>query len=196
VSSFRNLTWEVNWYRHSELEGALLLGKVARAADGPALIHKLTQHCADEARHAWLWCETQRELGLPAVRIYRGYQSFYTELSGVPASLPEVLALTHVFEHRVDRRFREALERPGLPDPVRRTLRRLLRDERRHLDWVAEWLRAHPEGAALLRRFYEIDEAVYRLLAPYAERIWEVPGLGVELEAEEGVPEAMTTAAS
>jgi hypothetical protein len=185
VSARRNLTWEVSWYRQSELEGALLLGKVARAADSARLIRELTRHCADEARHAWLWAQTQEALGLPAVRIYRSYQSFYAERA-VPSGLPEVLALTHVFERRVDRRFRELLERPGLPAPLRVTLRRLLRDERRHLDWVGAWLRARPDGPALLERYGAVDEEVYRQLAPFAERIWEIPGLGIELEAEDG----------
>ena len=47
-----NLAWKLNWYRQSELEGALLLGRLVRQADDPELIARLTKHCADEARHA------------------------------------------------------------------------------------------------------------------------------------------------
>ena len=30
--NLRSLTWKLNWYRQSELEGALLLGKMIRTA--------------------------------------------------------------------------------------------------------------------------------------------------------------------
>ena len=63
----RSLCWRLNWYRQSELEGALLLGRLARHVDDPYLVHQLTKHCADEARHAWLWQRTLTGLFLPAV---------------------------------------------------------------------------------------------------------------------------------
>ncbi len=46
------LAWKLNWYRQSELEGALILGKLVRVVDCPELVLRLTEHCADEARHA------------------------------------------------------------------------------------------------------------------------------------------------
>ena len=177
----RNLCWKLNWYRHSELEGALLLGKVVRATDDPDLILALTRHSAEEARHAWLWAQTIHELGMPAVQIFRSYQSFYAEQAAFPLGLKQVLALTHVFERRVHRIFSEELADQSLPPPVRRTLRILIQDEERHLDWVARWLERQPDAADLLRRFYDVDEKVYSFLAPYTERVWEIPGLGKEL---------------
>src|SRR5580704_13538086 len=101
----RKLAWKLNWYRHSELEGAMLLGRALRAATDPALIRSLTRHCADEARHSLLWSETIATLQLPYVRIFRSYQSFYAADGAMPSTLAEVLALTHVFEHRVDATF-------------------------------------------------------------------------------------------
>ena len=54
----RSLYWRLNWYRQSELDGALLLGRMVRHVTDPYLVRQLTQHCADEARHAWQWART------------------------------------------------------------------------------------------------------------------------------------------
>ena len=115
----RNLAWRLNWYRQSELEGALLPGRIIRQARDPYLIGQLTRHCADEAR-PWLWERTLLRLGLPAVRIFRSYQSFYLDDTGLPGSIEEVLALTHVFEHRVHAQFTEELNQPGTAAIVER----------------------------------------------------------------------------
>jgi hypothetical protein len=178
----RTLAWKLNWYRQSELEGALLLGKLVRAADDPFLVGALTRHCADEARHACLWADTIEALALPTVRIFRSYQSFYAPRGGIPGSVGEALALTHAFEKRVWKQFHEEGGQPDVPEAVRATLRTLLEDERLHLDWVRHWLQTTPDGPALVRRFEEIDEQVYAQLAPLEERLWEVPGLGEELQ--------------
>jgi hypothetical protein len=181
MSFRRNLTWKLNWYRQSELDGALLLGRIVRQASDPYLIYQLTKHCADEARHAWLWEMALSTLNLNAVRINRSYQSFYFEETGPPQSLPEVLCLTHIFEHRVHRQFTEELTDPRLPDPARRTLRVLLKDEEGHLDWIASWLAAHAGAERILARYRQADERVYHRLLPYRERIWDIGGLGEEL---------------
>jgi hypothetical protein len=178
--NLRNLTWKLNWYRQSELEGALLLGRMIRVVDDAALVLPLTRHCADEARHACLWAECADQLGLPVVRVFRSYQSFYTQHGGVPGNVLEALALTHVFEKRVWRQFQKELNEPGLPLAVSACLRTLLHDEKQHLDWVRQWLNQRAEGADLLDRFAAIDEQVHASLTPFAERIWEIPGLGEE----------------
>jgi tRNA isopentenyl-2-thiomethyl-A-37 hydroxylase MiaE len=179
----RNLTWKLNWYRHSELEGALLLGRVVRAATDAQLVMSLTRHCADEARHGWLWARTIEKLNLPTVQIYRSYQSFYLRSGNMPASLPDVLALTHVFEKRVDEEFRRELQDPHLPDPAAQTFRTLLADEQDHLDWVGRWLAGHPDGSKLVEKYQRIDREVYEELLPYRDRVWAVPDLGRELPA-------------
>jgi hypothetical protein len=81
----RNLTekalaWKLNWFRQSELEGALLLGKMVRTTTDPWLIEQLTKHCSEEAVHSRLWSEVIKELELPQIRILRSYQSFYISL--------------------------------------------------------------------------------------------------------------------
>lgn len=177
----RSLAWRLNWYRQSELEGALLLGRMIRHATDPYLVGRLTRHSADEARHAWLWARSIERLDLPTVQIRRSYQSFYLDEISAPRGLADVLALTHVFEHRVDRHFTSELTQPGLPAAVRRTLSVLIREEQGHLDWIGRWLAARPESEAILERYRKADERVARRLAPYRERLWDVAGLGEEL---------------
>ena len=78
----RNLGWRLNWYRQSELEGALLLGRMVRAANDSFLVQRLTRHAADEARHAAIWADAIAEAGLPVIRIFRSYQSLYGDHGG------------------------------------------------------------------------------------------------------------------
>jgi tRNA isopentenyl-2-thiomethyl-A-37 hydroxylase MiaE len=179
----RALAWLLNWYRQSELEGALLLGRMVRHAQDPALLAELTRHAADEARHAWLWQRTIAQLDLAAIRIDRSYQSFYVADGVMPQTLADVLALTHVFERRVDVEFAEQLGDPDLPEVVRRTFRALLRDEQRHLGWIGAWLQERPEPRLLVDRYSEVDRVVARRLRPFRDCLWTVPGLGTELEA-------------
>ena len=177
----RSVAWRLNWYRQSELEGALLLGRMIRHVTDPYLVARLTRHSADEARHALLWARTLEQLDLPVVQIRRSYQSFYLDEISAPRGLAEMLAMTHVFEHRVDHHFTIELTRARLPAAVRHTIRVLLRDEQAHLDWIGRWLAARPDAPAMLARYRAADERVARRLAPFRERLWDVPGLGVEL---------------
>jgi len=179
----RALAWLLNWYRQSELDGALLLGRMVRHARDATVLAELTRHAADEARHAWLWQRTIGELNLAPVRIFRGYQSFYVDEGVTPQHMSEVLALTHVFEQRVDREFADQLTRRGLPDPVVRTFKALLRDEQRHLGWIAAWLASHPETDDLVARYRDVDSRVAERLRPFHDHLWDVPGLGEELVA-------------
>ena len=117
------------------------------------------------------------------MRIHRSYQSFYATEGAAPQRLAEVLALTHVFERRVDREFSEQLGDPELPEAVHRTFRALLRDEQRHLDWIALWLRERPEHQPLVDRYSAIDARVASTLRPYRDCLWNIPGLGEELTA-------------
>jgi hypothetical protein len=177
----RSLYWRLNWYRQSELEGALLLGRMVRHVRDPYLVGRLTRHCADEARHAWLWTRTLDTLGLPSVRIRRSYQSFYLDEISAPRTMTEVLALTHIFEHRVDRHFTDELGRRDLPEAARRTFEALLRDEQEHLDWICGWLSTQPAAGAILDRYRSADERVVQRLTPYGDRLWDIDGLGEEL---------------
>jgi hypothetical protein len=176
----RSLYWRLNWYRQSELEGALLLGRLSRRVSDPYLVHRLTGHCADESRHALVWARTLEAVQFPIVRILRSYQSFYTDETSTPRTTVEVLALTHVFERRVHAHFTDELRHDYWPLPVRRAFRTLLKDEEGHLDWIARWLPAQPGADAILDRYVRADERVVARLTPYGDRLWDVPGLGEE----------------
>ena len=177
----RNLAWKLNWYRQSELEGSLLLGRMVRVAGNGELIARLMKHCADEARHGELWSACIRELGLPYIRIHRSYQSFFLEHGGTPTSLTEVLAFTQVFERRVHKGFTDELAAPGLPAPARATFEIMIHDEKEHLEWVHHWLKPLPEAPALLKKYIEIDNILYARLMPLLSHLWDIPGLGEEL---------------
>jgi hypothetical protein len=119
------------------------------------------------------------------VRVFRSYQSFYQDETEPPALTVEILALTHIFEQRVHRRFTEESRQPGLPQVVLRTYNAMLRDEQRHLDWVSHWLASCNDAEKHLERYRRADERVYRRLTPYADRIWDIPGLGEEMTSED-----------
>ena len=58
-----NDLWILSYYRESELAGGLVMGRLARETDDDDLRVHLTEHCAEEAHHAWLWTETILKVG-------------------------------------------------------------------------------------------------------------------------------------
>jgi rubrerythrin len=181
--AIRNLAWKLNWYRQSELEGALLLGRMVGTVEDHELILRLTRHATEEAEHSRIWADVIEELELPSVRIFHSYQSFYLRHGGAPATLVDVLAFTHIFEQRVHRRFHEELRRPDTPPTACGAFQRMIQDEKDHLAWVAEWLGTQPEARATLCRYAAIDREVFAELQPYEDCLWKIPGLGRECAA-------------
>jgi hypothetical protein len=177
----RLLAWKLNWWRQSELEGALLLGRLVAHVSDAELCCRLTRHCAEEAEHSRLWTEVLAELALPHVRIHRSYQAFFLEHTDAPRTLVEVLAFTQVFEKRVHRHFHEELRELHTPAAARRAYERMIQDEKRHLAWVAAWLARRDEADEHLQRFELADRAVSAAIAPFVDRLWEIPGLGTEV---------------
>jgi hypothetical protein len=180
----RNLAWKLNWWRQSELEGSLLLGRMVSIVDSEELCARLTRHCAEEARHSQLWANALSELGLPHVRIRRSYQSFYLRHTGAPGSLLEVLAFTQIFERRVHRRFHEEVRDPKTPPEAVRAYLQMMEDEKNHLAWVANWLNGQSDAPRELKRFGAVDRLVFAELLPWQDRLWEIPHLGVEAGKE------------
>ncbi len=184
VDARHNLAWKLNWFRQSELEGSLLLGRMVGAVEDPHLVQRLTGHCAEEAEHSRIWAAVIQQLELPVIRIFRSYQSFYLRHSGPPATLIDVLCFTQIFERRVHRRFHEEMAAPGLPEPARLAFAKMIEDERDHLGWVAAWLKRQPEGDDGLRRYATIDRQVFVELQPFEHCLWRIPGLGRERSEE------------
>src|SRR5687767_12476569 len=148
-----NLAIKLNWYRQSELEGSLTLGRLTGRVSDPHLIFRLTRHCAEEAEHSRIWADTITALGLPVIRIRRSYQSFYLNHGAAPASVLEVLCFTQIFERSVHRRFTAELRDAATPAAARAACKKMIEDERDHLGWVAAWLRTQADARSCLRHY-------------------------------------------
>lgn len=166
----------LNFYRASELHGGLILGQLVRRARGAALLTHLTRHSAEEVNHALLWTETIVAVGGQPTPTSDTWQARFASTAGPMTSLCEVLAVTQVFERTVCRHFTAHLRRGGTHPKVRATLRRMLEEEKYHLNWVAHWLKDEEARRgevvpALMRRYAEIDATIYRqLLVDYEWR--------------------------
>jgi hypothetical protein len=172
-----NERWLLSFYRESELTGALFFGRVARTVRGP-LQADLTQHFADESAHTAYWTRCLADLDLRAARLGYAYQDQYLAMVGAPASLMEVMAITHVFEKRAIGMYRRHLRRPGVHPAITATIERIMRDERWHVSYVKAALEAMGRElgadnvAAALRRYAAADEEIYaRTLVELGERL-------------------------
>jgi acyl carrier protein len=177
-----NELWLLSYYRESELAGALLMGRLARETDDDELRVRLTEHCAEEARHAWAWTETILKVGGTPLRVSETYQSRYHAAVGNPSNLLEVLALTQIFERRVVRHFKAHLSWRGTHPEVARTLQQLIDEEVGHIRWVKDRLDAHAalHGESVVKdmldRFHRIDDQVYNELRQFAQCFEQIAG--------------------
>jgi rubrerythrin len=156
-----------SYYRDAELRGSNLIYRLLRILDDPESQVLLSEHLADETRHAWLWTERIRELGGSPLPIVDGYQVRIGRRAGVPRSAVELLALTVVVEQRALRRYQEHLKRDGIPERTLEVLRSVTRDEGWHIDWVRKKARelaaagGEPElFDRLLEKYRGIDHEV------------------------------------
>lgn len=93
--------WLLNFYRNSELHGALLMGRLARTLSDSALLVEMTTHCATEARHAAMLSRTIATAGGRLDPSIAPIQEHYSTEGGVPGTLLEVLVLSETLERRV-----------------------------------------------------------------------------------------------
>ena len=177
-----NELWLLSYYRESELAGSLLMGRLAHETDDDDLRVRLTEHCAEEARHAWAWTECILKVGGTPKKVRETYQSRYHAAVGNPTNLLEVLALTQIFERRVVRHFRAHMSWPGTHPEVKRTLQQLIEEDAGHIRWVKDRLDAYEAANGetvvkeMMERFKRIDEEVYNGLKQYADRFEQVVG--------------------
>jgi len=180
VEISENDLWILSYYRESELAGGLIMGRLARETDDDDLRVHLTEHCAEEANHAWLWTQTILKVGGTPKRVAETYQTRYYAEIGMPASLLEILTLTQVFERRVIRHFRAHMKWPGTHPAILETLQRMIDDEVGHISWVKDRLDRYAEekGDAVvtetMRRFTEVDERVYEAAMRYRDNAREL----------------------
>jgi rubrerythrin len=156
-----------SYYRDAELRGANLLFLLLRVLDDPQSQIALSEHLADETRHAWLWTQLIREVGGAPVPIEDGYQVRIGKRAGRPRRAVELLALTVVVEQRALRRYQQHLKRSDVPERTRAVLRAVTQDEAWHIDWVRDKARelAARDGVPdvfdeLLHKYREIDREV------------------------------------
>lgn len=173
-----NDLWLLSLYRASEIDGSLFFGRLAKVMRPGRIQIDMTKHFADEAQHAWYWTKCIEELGSRPLKLGEAYQDRYVSVTGVPANLMEVLAITQVFEKRVVEQYAMHLRVRDLLPAVARTLERIMDDERWHLSWVKKALRSlepeygREEIQATIRRFREGDRDVYeRATREHAERL-------------------------
>jgi bacterioferritin (cytochrome b1) len=159
--------WILNFYRNSELHGALLMGRLARTLSDTELLVRVTQHCATEARHAALLSETIAELGGRIDPHVTTVQERYSAKGGVPTALVNLLVLSEVLEHRVLHTYRAHVERADSHPIVQRTLRAILHEMEEehggeHAGWIEHVLEREPRALveAAERKWHAIDAAV------------------------------------
>jgi acyl carrier protein len=196
VEISENDLWILSYYRESELAGGLIMGRLARETDDDDLRVHLTEHCAEETHHAWLWTQTILKVGGTPKRVAETYQTRYYAEIGMPVSLLEILTLTQVFERRVVRHFRAHLKWPNTHPAVAETLQRMIEDEVGHISWVKDRLDryAAERGEALvadtMRRFTEVDERVYEAAMRYRDNARELLDPSLRPPASSKSPDA------
>ncbi len=170
-----------SYYRDAELRGSNLIYRLLRILDDDESQMLLSEHLADETRHAWLWTERIREMGSAPVRVTDGYQVRIGKRAGLPRNPIDLLALTVVVEQRALKRYQEHLKRERVPERTLEVLRAVSQDEGWHIDWVrkkgrelAEQVGEPERFDASLQRFRDIDREVWSEMEGM-ERSWAIP---------------------
>ncbi len=176
--SFQYEVLAYSYYRDAELRGSNLIYRLLRILPDDESQILLSEHLADETRHAWLWTERIKELGAAPVPITDGYQVRIGKRAGLPRHPVDLLALTVVVEQRALKRYVEHLKRDDVPERTQEVLRAVSKDEGWHIDWVRKKGRdiaieqGDPERfEEALERYRMIDREVWAELEDL-ESVW------------------------
>jgi bacterioferritin (cytochrome b1) len=163
-----------SYYRDAELRGSNLIYRMLRMLPDAESQLLLSEHLADETRHAWLWTKRIKALGAAPLPIEDGYQVRIGKRAGIPRHPIELLALTVVVEQRALKRYHEHLNRPGVDPETLEVLRAVSQDEGWHIEWIRkkgrELAAAAGEPArfdAAIERFRAIDREVWAELEAF-----------------------------
>ena len=148
-----------SYYRNAEQHGSNLLFRLLRHLDDPDAQIALSQHLADETRHAWLWTERIIRAGAKPLVVCDGYQTRMGRLAGMPRDVIDLLALTVVVEQRALRRYQQHLRRPNVDEDTQAVLRSVTKDEAWHIDWIRKLGRSMAQEQGVSARF---DDAIAR----------------------------------
>ena len=161
-----------SYYRDAELRGSNLIYRLLRILKDDESQMLLSEHLADETRHAWLWTERIKECGAAPVPVDDGYQVRIGKRAGFPRNPVDLLALTVVVEQRALKRYHEHMKRDTVPERTLEVLRAVSKDEGWHIDWIRRKGREIAEEAgeperfeAALDRFRGIDSEVWAELS-------------------------------
>ena len=159
--------WLVNFYRNSELHGALLMGRLARTVSGDGLLVEMTAHCATEARHAAM---LSRAIAAAGGRLDPGIspiQERYAAEGGVPGALVDILVLSETLEVRVRDSYHRHFAREASHPEVAETLASIVAEMEakhgaEHAGWIERALGGmDPRAVAKARRKWrDVDRRV------------------------------------
>ena len=159
--------WLLNFYRNSELHGALLMGRLARTVTDDALLVEMTAHCATEARHAAMLSRTIASAGGRLDPSIPPIQEHYSRDGGVPGTLLEVLVLSETLERRVRESYHRHLEQESPHPAAAETLGAIVHEmEARHGAEHAGWIEVAlarmdaSDVQAARRKWQAVDEGV------------------------------------
>ena len=176
-----NERWLLSFYRTSEISGSLFFGRLAKSLKPGEIQHDMTKHYADEAMHAWYWTDCLGKLGVDPIELGDAYQDQYLAAAGMPVNLMEILAITQVFERRVINQYAVHSRVEGINELVKRTLERIVEDEKWHIRWIRDALKTmEPEYGkdtidATIERFLQADREVYeKTVLEHEERVKEL----------------------
>jgi hypothetical protein len=175
--------WLLNFYRNSELHGALLMGRLARTVGDNTLLIETTAHCATEARHAAMLSKAIAAAGGTLDPAIEPIQDHYSREGGVPSTLLDVLVLSETLERRVRDSYHRHLARESPHPAAAETLGAIVAEMEakhgaEHAGWIDQALdrldRAEVERAR--EKWQAVDRAVGdRLLRSLDERFGSGP---------------------
>ncbi len=170
------------FYRNAEQHGANLLFRLLKHLDDPDAQAMLSQHLAEETKHAWMWTDRILRAGYKPMVIADGYQTRIGRAAGIPRDVVDLLALTVVVEQRAMRRYQRHLGRKNLDADTEQVLREVTKDEAWHIDWIRKHGRELAEQRGTPERF---EEAVQRFRVVDEEVTAELEAKERELLGEE-----------
>ncbi len=159
--------WLANFYRNSELHGALLMGRLARTMTDDTLLVEMTGHCATEARHASMLSRAIATAGAHLDPNVPTIQEAYAAEGGVPTALVEILVLSETLEKRVRAGYHRHLAQESPHAAIRETLEAIVAEMEakhgtEHAGWIEQALdQLDPaQVEAARQKWQEVDRAV------------------------------------
>lgn len=161
----------LSYYRACELAGSILFGKLAFHTTIDAYRVPLTEHCLEEAKHAWLWTKVIHDLGHTPLKVTQTYQTEYRKLFGIPENILEIFYLTQIFERRTLDHFTKHLNLHGTHPLIKSALQKIIDDEIGHIGWIRQELDKYAQENgkdkldAIMKKLGKMDEQVYNQLS-------------------------------